>query len=231
MIPKTLHYIWIGKNPEPIIGISSWKKILSSYEIRRWSEKDLDFNKYKFAKKAYDLGKYGIAIDPFKAEILVKYGGIWIDIDTIIYKDLEPFLQYSFFIGYENMYRFAVGLFGVTPNHPLLQRILKWYEKYWSTCAPDISPEHFEYIHRSNFTSPLVFTRLFTREYGIIPDSLSKTVITKDGAIRLEAPPVFTIRGDFGIENYAEHLYISTWLKNKTSDYYKEVVSWYKAHR
>ena len=42
MIPKVIHYIWLGGQPLPKIAekcISSWKKYCPDYEIKRWDEK------------------------------------------------------------------------------------------------------------------------------------------------------------------------------------------------
>jgi AraC-like DNA-binding protein len=222
VIPKIIHYIWFGKADEPIANINAWHALLPGYDIRRWTETDFDLRRYEFARRAYDEGRYGIAIDPFRAIILCEHGGIWLDTDMIIHKDFTEYLQYSFFIGYESECNFSAGLIGVAPHHPLLSKIVAWYGENWSKCG-----EAIEFAYRSRFTSPMVFTRLFTKEYGIVPDGFSKTLATRDGAVRLEAPPVFTIRGDYGITNYAEHLYDGSWL-NKKSDFYKEVVDWYE---
>lgn len=229
MIPKIIHYIWFGNLPEPEI-VNDWKNKLPNYKINRWSEKDFDFDKYNFAKKAHELGKFGIAIDPFRAEILLKYGGIWLDTDVVINEDLEPFLNYSFFIGHEAYCKFSVGVIGVTANHALLLKISNWYATYWAKCNDNMTAATLEFYLRSNFTGPMVFTKLLQKEYNIISDGTSRTLNTEDGLIRLEAPPVFTIRGDYKVKNYAEHLYSSSWIENK-SNFYKEIISWYNNTR
>jgi AraC-like DNA-binding protein len=228
VIPKIIHYIWFGDAAlEPTANIETWHTILPEYEIKRWTEADFDFSQFKFAKRAYDAQKYGIAIDPFRAIILEKYGGVWLDTDVVVYQNFSSYHQYSFFIGYESKCNFSAGLIGAATHHPLLTRVVKWYHDNWSNCG-DVSAGALEFAYRSKFTSPMVFTSLFAREYNIVPDGFSKTLETKHGMIRLEAPPVFTIRGDYKMTNYAEHLYYGTWLDRK-SDFYKEIVSWYSS--
>lgn len=228
MIPKIIHYIWFGNQLEPFDVINNWQIMLPEYEIRRWSEIDFKFDQYGFAKKAYEFGKFGMAIDLFRAEILAEHGGIWLDTDVVIHKNFSSYLNYSFFIGHEKDAKFSVSLIGVTPHHPFLISIVEWYKTNWKKCG-DVSAQSMEYALRSSFTGPLVFTRLFTKEYDIIPDGTSKILYTKDGMICLEAPPVFTIKIDnYGLENYAEHLYTSSWRGEKSS-FYNEIVKWYDA--
>jgi len=41
MIPKVIHYIWIGGNPLPKIAekcMESWRRFCPDYEIKRWDE-------------------------------------------------------------------------------------------------------------------------------------------------------------------------------------------------
>ena len=221
MIPKLIHYIWFGSAPEPTF--ESWKQHLPDYEFRKWTEHELDIEKYSLVKVAYAAKKFGMAVDPFRAEILYEHGGIWLDTDVVIHKNLDPFLQYSFFVGYEALHRFNPGLIGIAPTSSYMKRVLDWYTQNWMTTTLPVAI--LEDRLRREWASSIMLTKLFTREYGILPDGVSKTV----GDMRLEAPPVFTIRGDYGVENYAEHLYAASWI-DKPSDYYDQVVRWYRGH-
>ena len=45
MIPKKIHYVWVGHNPKsPIIEecIATWKKKLPDYQIIEWNEDNFD---------------------------------------------------------------------------------------------------------------------------------------------------------------------------------------------
>lgn len=47
MIPKIIHYCWVGNKPKPqsvLYCIESWKKFCPDYEIREWNESNYDFN-------------------------------------------------------------------------------------------------------------------------------------------------------------------------------------------
>ena len=96
MIPKVIHYIWLGGNPLPKIAekcIESWKKFCPDYEIKRWDETNLDVNQYQFAKDAYDAKKFAFVSDVFRTEILYNEGGIYLDIDVELIKSIDDILQ------------------------------------------------------------------------------------------------------------------------------------------
>ena len=57
MIPKKIHYFWIGGNPKPesvIYCIESWKKYCPDYEIIEWNETNYDFTKNEYMRQAYE---------------------------------------------------------------------------------------------------------------------------------------------------------------------------------
>ena len=46
MVPKKIHYCWFGNGEKSDLikkCMTTWKNVLPEYEIREWSEKDLDF--------------------------------------------------------------------------------------------------------------------------------------------------------------------------------------------
>ena len=105
MIPKVIHYIWLGGAPlSPLIEkcIESWKKQCPDYEIKRWDESNLDIGKYKFAKEAYDAKNWAFASDVFRYDVLYNNGGIYLDTDVELLKPLDEFLKYNFFAGFED---------------------------------------------------------------------------------------------------------------------------------
>ena len=47
MIPKKIHYIWLGNNKKDRVSkicINSWKANLKGYEIIEWNESNLPIN-------------------------------------------------------------------------------------------------------------------------------------------------------------------------------------------
>ena len=56
MIPKIIHYCWLGKKPLPPLAkkcLKSWQKFCPDYEIKFWNEENYDFQKNNFMQNAY----------------------------------------------------------------------------------------------------------------------------------------------------------------------------------
>jgi mannosyltransferase OCH1-like enzyme len=215
MIPKIIHYLWFGDvAKKPIDRISSWKKILSDFEFKEWGESNLDIDKYEASRRMYDAKRYGPASDSLRIDILAEEGGIWLDTDIIIHRDLSDFLSYSFFIGH-NRFNFSVGLIGAEPHHPYILKVREWYENNWSKCmftVEEFKKKSFDTFFLANYSS--ILERVFKQRYKCVLDGKSKTLDTKDGLIRVENSTVFTFKKDSNPNCYAEHLYEGTWLSN-----------------
>ena len=75
MIPKIIHYCWVGNAPKPksvLYCIESWKKFCPDYEIREWNESNYDFTKNKYMKQAYEAKKWGFVPDYARLDIVYQ---------------------------------------------------------------------------------------------------------------------------------------------------------------
>jgi len=141
MIPKIIHQIWIGPAKMPVEWMSSWREKNPSMKYMLWREKELDKFKLKFWDKcSYLIGKgeYRGATDLMRVEILERYGGIFVDADSICLAPIEkaPFMRSDFFVGkdfderhgkYVN--RVANGTIGSIPHHPILKDYIDRIDK------------------------------------------------------------------------------------------------------
>ena len=211
MIPKIIHYAWLGDSQKkPIDMIESWGRILPGWEIKEWNETNLDLDRYSFSRIAYDLGSYGPALDLLRVDILIEQGGVWLDTDVVVHESLEPFLNYSFFIGHCDKSSFNIGTIGAEAGHPLLFRVQNWYLEHQVTLE-GVSKEWLTDLIFYKFNTSLALLGALKVLYGFIPTGRPQTL---DADIRIESAPVFTIRGNYGVKNYAEHLYEGSW-RNK----------------
>lgn len=104
MIPKKIHYIWLGGNPLPPLAkkcLSSWQKFMPDYEIVRWDESNLDFNTCDYASEAYRAKKWAFASDYARFKILYEQGGVYLDTDVELIRSLEPILELGPYMGFE----------------------------------------------------------------------------------------------------------------------------------
>ncbi len=209
MISKIIHYGWFGDQAKkPVARIESWKIKLPDYEFKEWNESNADIDSHKFSRIAYDAGSYGPAFDPLRLDFLYQYGGIWLDTDVLVHENLDPFLDYSFFIGFDSHACFNCGVFGSEAHHPLLEKTQRWLDSM-STHLRPLTKEQVatQVIQRGLGIGGSLYLQI-KRLYGIPLDTQATTIGDR---IRIEPMPTFTIRGDYGMKNYTEHLYEGQW--------------------
>lgn len=130
MIPKIIHYVWIGGNPIPPKNqryIDHWKKILPDWEFRLWNESNFDMSASAFLQKAYDCKKWAFASDYIRIKVMYDIGGVYLDTDEELIQSLDPFLFHDAFWGLESGLRMQAGVFGCIKKHPILGEILEYY--------------------------------------------------------------------------------------------------------
>jgi len=131
MIPKKIHYVWVGgkEKPKDIERcINSWKKHLQDYEIIEWNENNFDINSHPFTKGAYEAKKWAYVSDYIRMYALYTEGGIYLDTDNLVLESLDKFLNDKAFVGFENKDYPYTAAFGCEKGHPLVKKVLDYYE-------------------------------------------------------------------------------------------------------
>ena len=132
MIPKKIHYCWIGGNPLPKSAkkcIASWEKYCPDYEIIEWNETNYDFKKNQYMKEAFEAKKWGFVPDYARLDIIYQYGGIYLDTDVEIIKSFDQLLSNKGFAGFENPEFVALGLgFGAEAGNPVIKALMDSYD-------------------------------------------------------------------------------------------------------
>lgn len=133
MIPKTIHYCWFGRNPQPELMqrcIASWKKYCPDYEIIEWNEDNFDVAQNDYAREAYEEKKWAFVTDYARLWIIYRYGGIYLDTDVEVLKPFDDLLADSAFFGFEDTNSVATGLgFGAAKENPVVGAMLSSYDK------------------------------------------------------------------------------------------------------
>ena len=211
MIPKIIHYGWFGDRPKPIERIDRWKKMLPDWEFKEWNESNVDTCKYPFAKRAYELKKYGPALDFWRMDFLYEYGGVWLDADVEVHKDISSFLSYSFFIGYENPYALNLGTIGSEPQHSIIKKAQEWLVGIQENILDFniINKNRFMDLYVNRVSINCAMLAALRSKAGFIPNG--KSVTLKDN-IRIEDVSTFTIKTT--PDNYIEHLYEGSWREH-----------------
>jgi hypothetical protein len=132
MIPKFIHYIWIGGNPLPELAtkcIASWEKKCPDYEVVLWNEENLNIEECLFTKQAYEMKKYGFVTDYFRLKVIFEQGGIYLDTDVEVLKSFDELLNFEAFFGFENVENVNTGGgFGAEKGCKVLKALMTAYE-------------------------------------------------------------------------------------------------------
>ena len=124
-IPKILHYCSFGGSFDVDSSIiESWKKYCPDYEIICWNESNFDINCCTYVKQAYENKKWAFVSDVARLTALENYGGIYLDTDVELVKNLDKFLNHGVFFGFENDTRVGTAIIGSTPNNPIIFDLL-----------------------------------------------------------------------------------------------------------
>lgn len=131
-IPKVIHYFWFGRNPMPKLAekcIKSWEKYCPDYEIVCWNEDNFDVGQNKYAKEAYDAGKWAFVSDYARLKVLHDEGGIYLDTDVELIRPLDKLIQDSGFMGFDDNGVIATGLgFACEKGDRLIAALLADYD-------------------------------------------------------------------------------------------------------
>lgn len=136
MIPKIIHYCWVGKSPKPrsvLYCIDSWRKYCPDYEIIEWNESNYDFTKNIYMDQAYKAQKWGFVPDYARLDIIYEYGGIYLDTDVEMIRSIDDLLLNDAFFGFEDTgegdFYVSCGLgFGSIKHNPLIKKLRDYYD-------------------------------------------------------------------------------------------------------
>ena len=129
-IPKVIHYCWFGRgNKNDLMNkcINSWKEKLSDYKIKEWNEDNFDININDYVKEAYESKKYAFVTDYVRLYVLYNYGGIYMDTDVEVLKNLDEFLVHEAFSGFENNNQIPTGIIGAKKGNRWIKMLLEEY--------------------------------------------------------------------------------------------------------
>lgn len=169
MIPKIIHYCWVGGNPLTDLAqkcIESWKKYCPDYEIKRWDETNFDISCCDYVREAYEAKKWAFVTDVVRLYALVNYGGIYMDTDVEVLKPLDDFLNYEAFSGFESEKAIPTGIMACEKGQELFKELLYEY-----TNAHFMKPDG-----TYDETTNVVRITNTCLKYGFVPNNQLQTI-------------------------------------------------------
>ena len=132
MIPKIIHAIWFSGDPMPQLYLrclESWKRYAGDYEIRIWDLKTYKPDDCLFFKQAIEHKNWSFASDFARADLLYKYGGIYMDLDVEMLRPVDDLLYNDAYMSFESLERIECGSgMGARPGHPIIREICESYK-------------------------------------------------------------------------------------------------------
>ena len=169
MIPKVIHYCWFGRGKMPKLAeicIASWKKHLPEYELHLWNEDTFDVNSNLFTKQAYESRKFAFVTDYVRLYALHKHGGIYMDTDVEVLKNMDYFLQFPAFSGFEDEINIPTGLMSSVKGGKWIEYLLSYYDKR-AFIKPDGSLD--------TLTNTFIIGDM-TKKIGFVPDGTYQVI-------------------------------------------------------
>lgn len=167
MIPKRIHYCWFGGNPlteQAKRCIDTWRLFCPDYEIIEWNESNFDIDENIYCREAYESKKWAFVTDYVRLKVLYEYGGIYMDTDVEVCKNLDPLLNYDAVSGYESDDYIPTGTMAACQGNEWIGMLLRDYDN-----------RHF--IIDGNYdltTNVIVITQLTKKKYGVVLDGKRK---------------------------------------------------------
>ena len=184
-IPLKFHMIWVGDTPIPEYvsrNFLSWKRLMPHWEARLWLNNDINSDEFsqEVIEKIHLAQKGAQKADIMRYHIIEKYGGFYIDTDTIAIRSLDPivYMGFDLVVYHDNFVTWNYicnSPFGACPHHPVLKEAckrvmnaelntsdvnMKTGPLLWGTIISQIEPENgkkyllLDYPLFSNFHNP-----------------------------------------------------------------------------
>lgn len=126
MIPKVIHRVWLGEDPMPdefeYYG-ETWQRHHPDWEMRLWTDSNLP--ELRFPDAFERCRNHGERSDVLRSELLLRFGGLYVDTDVECRKPLEPLIDdIPAFAAWVRPGRIGSAVLGAEPGHPAIERLL-----------------------------------------------------------------------------------------------------------
>lgn len=207
MIPKIIHYVWVGNNEKPEIVlkcIESWKKYCPDYEIIEWNNNSLREIDNKYVSQAFECKKWAFVSDYLRLYALKNFGGFYFDTDLEITNRLDNFLDKDFVTGFEEFNGKVApitALMGAKKDNKIISDLLSEYK--------DI--DFIKNGKMDTTTNVTRITKYFEQEYNYTSkNKADETFLLRENSIIY--PVYYFCLKKEGKINYSIHHYCGSWV-------------------
>ena len=210
MIPKIIHYVWVGNNPKPDLVlkcIESWKKYCPDYKIKEWNNNDISNITNIYVKEAFECKKWAFVSDYLRLYALKNIGGFYFDSDLEITQPIDKFRDKAFISGYENWhgeYSPITAFMGAEKDNNIISNLLKEYDNL-----------HFIVNGKMNQTTNTIrISKYLQKTFNLkMPyNGMRETELCEKHIIY---PSYYFCTPENNKENYAIHHFNGSWIEKE----------------
>jgi len=200
LIPKIIHYIWVGGKEKPADikrCMATWKKHLEGYKVIEWNESNFDIEQHPFVKAAYEAKKWAYVSDYIRAYAIYNYGGIYLDTDILLLDNFDDFLNHRAFVGFENPNYPFTAAFGAEKGHPLVKDMLDYYD--------ELDTYHFDFKNNNTISVSDILINKYGCKVGNMYQVLKERIAVYPDTILCNPSE----------KSVSIHVFTGTWLDEK----------------
>jgi mannosyltransferase OCH1-like enzyme len=216
-MPKIIHYCWFGGNKKSKLEkkcILSWHEIMPDVQIIEWNERNINLKNNNYAMEAFENKKWAFVSDYVRLFVLYNFGGIYLDTDVELFRDISKFLKHNFFSGFEvynGKLHPITAVMGAKKGNKFIKDLLNEYEN-----------DHF--INPDGSYNMETNTKRIAKKLvslGIDSTNDCHQVVGDD--IHIYPSTFFCTKGPF---SYATHYFEGSWIpkKIKIGKYIKKII-------
>jgi mannosyltransferase OCH1-like enzyme len=153
MIPKKIHYVWVGGKELSDMAkrcITSWREKLPDFEIIQWDEKNSPMD-HPYVKAMYDQKLWAFVSDYVRFWVLEREGGIYMDTDMLVLTHFDDSVLGQTFLAHTPDGFIGSNIIGAGAHDSYIQDVLAYYDR------PDKAQTPVE-------TSPVVVTKIYNEK-------------------------------------------------------------------
>ncbi|NDD58240.1 MAG: hypothetical protein EBZ47_03175 [Chlamydiae bacterium] len=230
IIPKIIHFIWIGPGDFPkesIPNLQSWLLYHPDWQVKFWTDRPrhlpvssiteyliTDWSCTELEKCYHKTCNFAEKSDILRYEILLREGGLYVDHDVKCFKSFDDLnSKYELYCGLElpsdtptpSSIHVTNNLIAARPGHPVLQRCVQWLPAHW---------DEIEKLYPGSDKISMI-RRIANRTFLVFADSVRALAGRETSDMVF---PAFYFNAPTDNEAvYARHLYAGTWFQGENA--------------
>ena len=209
MIPKIIHYVWVG-NTDPPNDVRSyvegWKRLCPDYEIMEWNNDSLKEIHCDYVVQAFERQRWAFVSDYLRLYALKRHGGFYFDTDWEMTQSIDCFRDYAYVTSFEcwnGVYSpINPAMIAAEPANPLISDLLQAYDE-----MSFLDEQGKEKL----VTNTVLITRYLGQKYGL-KEPWDSTRVLEFVPRHVIFPASHFCAPQKGKENWGIHHFNASWI-------------------